>query len=130
MFLTPAIAHSIRAFMARFFLNGSALKTSSSTTMSMAGFLLGGNVAPFSSQQLGWVNGESPSGRVVCDLKWRESAALEPCFLSQRIHWKCLWMAAFKERKTAPCSRAMERVMWVGLDWVGAIAKTEIDDEG
>ena len=90
LFLTPASAYLILVFKARCFFNGRASNSSSSIIMSWTRCLLGGCVAPASSQQLGWVKGESSTGRVVCDLKWRESAALEPCFLSQMMHWKRL----------------------------------------
>ena len=82
-----------------------------------------------SSQQLRWVNGESSSGRVLCDWKWRESAALEPSCFSQMIHWKRLLMSVTKEQRVPPFLRVTERV--VGRDWVdlvGAIATTEMDD--
>lgn len=82
-----------------------------------------------SSQQLGWVNGESSSGRVACDLKWRESAALEPCFLLQMIHWKCLSMPVTKEQRVPPFLRVTERVVSAGWDLLGAIAKIEMGDD-
>lgn len=126
LFLTPATAYVILVFMARCFFDGSASKTSSSTGISQISSLLGGKVVRvFCSQQLGWVNGESSSGRVIWDLKWRESAALEPCILLHMMHCKSLRTPAPKEQRVTPVLRVTARVVCL----VGAIAKTKIDDE-